>query len=66
MSFNYQIYSKLVKRKREKVNFLDVEVTLYNGVLSTDLFVKPNDTHQVLDPTSRHLIVKKTYLIAKH
>ena len=29
---------------KEKVNFLDVEVTLNNGVLSTDLFVKPTDT----------------------
>ena len=37
---------------KEKVNFLDVEVTLNNGELSTDLFVKPTDTHQFLDPTS--------------
>ena len=37
---------------KEKVNFLDVEVTLNNGVLSTNLFVKPTDTHQFLDPTS--------------
>ena len=39
---------------KEKANFLDVEVTLNNGVLSTDLFVKPTDTHQFLDPTSCH------------
>ena len=39
---------------KEKVNFLDVEVTLNNGVLSTDLFVKPTDTHQFLDLTSCH------------
>ena len=39
---------------KEKVNFLDVEVTLNNGVLSTDLFVKPTDTPQFLDPTSCH------------
>ena len=39
---------------KEKVNFLDVEVTLKNSVLSTDLFVKPTDTHQFLDPTSCH------------
>ena len=39
---------------KEKVNFLDVEVTLHNGVPSTDLFVKPTDTHQFLDPTSCH------------
>ena len=37
---------------KEKVNFLDVEVTLKSGVLSTDLSVKPTDTHQFLDPTS--------------
>ena len=39
---------------KEKVNFLDVEVTLKNGVLSTDLFVKATDTHQFLDPSSCH------------
>ena len=39
---------------KEKVNFLDVEVTLKNGVLSTDLFVKPTDTHKFLDLTSCH------------
>ena len=39
---------------KEKVNFLDVEVTLNNGILSTDLLVKPTDTHQFLDPTSCH------------
>ena len=35
-----------------KVNIFDVEVTLNNSVLSTDLFVKPTDTHQFFDPTS--------------
>ena len=39
---------------KEKVNFLDVKVTLNNDVLSTNLFVKPTDTHQFLDPTSCH------------
>ena len=39
---------------KKKVSFLDVEVTLNNGVLSTDLFVKPTDTHQFFDPTSPH------------
>ena len=33
---------------------LDIEVTLNNGVLSTDLLVKPTGTHQFLDPTSCH------------
>ena len=39
---------------KEKVDFLDVEVTLKNCVLSTNLFVKPTDTHQFLDPASCH------------
>ena len=39
---------------KEKVDFLDVKVTLKNGVLSTDLFVKPTDTHRFLDPNSCH------------
>ena len=39
---------------REKANFLDAEVTLKNGVPSTDLFIKPTNTHQFLDPTSCH------------
>ena len=39
-----------------EVNFLDVEITLQNGVilLSTDLFVKPTDTHKLFDSTSCH------------
>ena len=52
---------------KEKVHFLDVEVTLENGALSTDLFVKPTDTHLYLDPIPVILIiVKKAYVIAKH
>ena len=38
----------------EKVNLLDVEVTINSGVLSTNLFVKSTDTHQFLDPSSYH------------
>ena len=34
---------------KEKVNFLHVEVSFKNGVLSINLFVKPSDTHQFLD-----------------
>ena len=34
---------------------LDVNIKLIDGELKTDLFVKPTDTHQFLDPTSRHL-----------
>ena len=33
---------------------LDVNIKLIDGELKTDLFVKPTDTHQFLDPTSCH------------
>ena len=33
---------------------MHVQVTLQNGVVSTDVFVKLTDTHQYLDPASRH------------
>ena len=34
---------------REEINFLDVNVRLRNRQLETDLYIKPNDTHQFLD-----------------
>ena len=40
---------------KEAINFLDVNVRLVEGELMTDLFVKPTDTHQFLDPNSSHL-----------
>ena len=39
---------------RSDVNFLDVKVTLKDGKFSTDLYVKPTDTHQFLHPSSCH------------
>ena len=39
---------------KEAINFLDVNVRLVEGELMTDLFVKPTDTHQFLDPISSH------------
>ena len=39
---------------KEAINFLDVNVRLVEGELMTDLFVKPIDTHQFLDPSSSH------------
>ena len=39
---------------KETVHFLDVEVSLKNGTFSTDLYVKPTDTHQFLHPSSCH------------
>ena len=44
----------------------DVEVTLQNGALSTNLFVKPADTYHFLDPASCHpYYCKKAYPLAK-
>ena len=42
------------KYSKETINFLDVNVRLVGGELMTDLFVKPTDTHQFLDPSSSH------------
>ena len=41
---------------KETINFLDVNIRLVGGVgeLMMDLFVKPTDTHQFLDPSSSH------------
>ena len=39
---------------KEAINFLDVNVRVVEGELVTDLFVKPTDTHQFLDPSSSH------------
>ena len=43
-----------VEYSKKEVNFLDVHIKLINGELKTNLFVKPTDTHQFLDPTSCH------------
>ena len=39
---------------KEEVNILDVNIKLIDGKLTTDLFVKPTDVHQFLDPTFCH------------
>ena len=39
---------------KTSVNFLDVQVGLKNGHFTTDLYVKPTDTHQYLHPASCH------------
>ena len=36
------------------VNFLDVITSLKDGTISTDLYIKPTDTHQYLHPESCH------------
>ena len=45
-----------VKYSKETIKFLDVNIRLVwgGGELMTDLFVKPTDTHQFLDPSSSH------------
>ena len=47
---------------KEKVNFLYVNMKLINFELKIDLFIKPTDTHQFLDPTSRHSLPKENTL----
>ena len=42
------------KYSKEEVNFLDANIKLIDEELKTDLFVKPTDTHQFLDPVSCH------------
>ena len=39
---------------KEEISFLDVKVSLKEGDIKTDLFVKSTDTHQFLEPTSCH------------
>ena len=43
------------EHSRDSISFLDIQVTLSEGgVLSTDLFCKPTDTHQYLHKKSCH------------
>ena len=42
------------KYSKQEANFLDLNIKLIDGELKADLFVKPADTHQLLDPTSSH------------
>ena len=52
IKFTYE-YSK------ESINFLDVQLTHKEGQLSTDLYVKPTDTHQYLEASSCHVFHAK-------
>ena len=47
LSFTYET-------SKEMVNFLDLNVSLRNGAISTDLYVKPTDGHQYLHYKSFH------------
>ena len=41
-------------KNHHKIPFLDVTVSLQDGKISTDLYVKPTDTHQYLLSSSCH------------
>ena len=43
-----------IHQSTESVNFLDVNITLTNGRLSTSLYSKPTDSHLYLDNSSCH------------
>ena len=47
LSFTYET-------SKEKVNFLDLNVSMRNGTISTDLYIKPTDGHQYLHYKSSH------------
>ena len=39
---------------KTSINFLDVTVSLIGGVIETDFYVKPTDSHQYLQSSSCH------------
>ena len=39
---------------QKSINFLEVTVSLIDGQIETDVYVKPTDTHQYLHPSSSH------------
>ena len=39
---------------KERVNFLDLHVSIWNGAISTDMYIKPTDGHQCLNYKSSH------------
>ena len=47
------------KYSSETIDFLDVQVSLSEGSLITDLYVKPTDTHQYLHASSCHVYHSK-------
>ena len=53
---------------KTSINFLDVTVSIAEGIIETDLYVKPTDSHQYLLSSSCHILftVKKEYPTARH
>ena len=50
----YKPYFFTAEWLKTSINFLDVTVSLIEGVIETDLFVKPTDSHQYLQSSSCH------------
>ena len=42
------------EQSKTSINFLDVTVSLVEGVIETDLHVTPTNSHQYLQSSSRH------------
>ena len=42
------------EQSKTSINLLDVTVSLVEGVIETDLYVKPTDSHQYLQSSSHH------------
>ena len=52
---------------KTSINFLDVTVSITKGIIETDLYVKPTDSHQYLLTSSCHpFYCKRVYYIARH
>ena len=47
LSFTYET-------SKERVNFLDLNLSIRKGAISTDLYIKPTDGHQYLHYYSSH------------
>ena len=52
---------------KTSINFLDVTVSLVEGVIEIDLYVKPTDSHQYLQSSSCHPFhCKKSFKVKSH
>ena len=50
----HPIIKFIAEYSKGTINFLDVNIRLAEWELMTDLFVKPTDAHQFLEPSSSH------------
>ena len=52
---------------KTSINFLDVTVSITKGIIETDVYVKPTDSHQYLLSSSCHpFYCKKGIPLARH